>query len=80
MATITVAGQRQRTIQIALNKAEMEGVLMAGLQALFSAELPADFALDADDTLLITPEGGNPIYNRANNFVYNWAINETDDL
>lgn len=82
MATVTTSESRDRTIVIdGISKAEMNAVIEAGIAAVFGADLPADFALDADDTLTIVDPGvaGTPvIYSVQGGGAYRISINETD--
>lgn len=82
MATVTINENRDRTIVIdGITKAEMNSVIEEGLKLIFGAELPADFALDADDTLTIVDPGvaGQPvIYSRQGAGSYRVSVNETD--
>lgn len=82
MSTVTVNENRDRNIVIdGITKAEMNAVIEAGILAVFGAAFPADFALDADDTLTIVDPGvaGTPvIYSRQGAGAYRIAINETD--
>lgn len=81
-ATVTVDESRDRTIVIdGITKAEMNAVIEAGIVAVFGADLPADFALDTDDTLTLVDPGvaGTPtIYSRQGGGTYRISINETD--
>ena len=83
MAIITVPSEtRERTILIdGISRDEMRQVIEAGLASVFGADLPADFLLDDDDTLTISPigvAGVGVIYSRNSNYSYKMNINETE--
>lgn len=82
MAVVTVDEDRTRNITIAdMTKEEMEALLVAGLQAVYGTELPADFALDADDSFRVnggTSLGKGKVFDRTDNWIYDVVITETD--
>lgn len=78
MATVVTTEDRTRNISITeITQAEMNAVIEAGIEAVFGAALPADFALDADDQVEVFAPSGR-IFARSNDYAYSIAINETD--
>lgn len=83
MADVIVLNEsRTRDLRIDnISRDELRQVIEAGMAAVFGAQLPADFELDADDALTIHAvgvAGVDVIYNRANNWGYRINITETD--